>query len=88
MTKEEKKELFQGIDRAIGLLALYFDPVREVASVDGFKGFHQVLNNLTCEDCNAKLLGLCLGEGYGKVGVLICMEHKDMCLHSQVISMN
>jgi len=89
MTESEKQELFKGLDRAISLLAFHFDSIREVASQDGLPGFHAAVDKLTCEQCNAKLMALCPGGGFEKVGVLLCMETKDMHLQGlHWISMN
>lgn len=89
MTNAEKQELFKGLDRAISLLAFHFDTIREVASKDGLPGFHEALEKLTCDSCNAKCMGLCPGGGFEKIGVLLCMETKDMHLQGlHWISMN
>jgi hypothetical protein len=89
MTEAEKQELFRGLDRVVAILSFHFDSIREVASQDGLPGFHEVLNTLTCEQCNAKLMGLCPGGGFEKVGVLLCMETKDMHLQGlHWVSMN
>jgi hypothetical protein len=89
MTESEKQKLFKGLDRAISLLAFHFDAIREVAIQDGLPGFHEAVEKLTCDICNAKLMALCPGGGFEKIGVLLCMETKDM--HQQGlhwISMN
>lgn len=88
MTKAEKEELFRGLDRVVAILSFHFDEIWKVAQQDGLPGFHEVLDTLTCNQCNAKLLGLCAGEGHKKNGVLKCMESKDMQLHNWYISMN
>lgn len=83
-TEEEKQQFFREMDKAIAILSFHFDAVWEVAQQDGLPGFHEVLQKLSCDDCNAKLLGRCLGGGYYTSGVLRCMESKDLQLQSSM----
>lgn len=86
--KKEKEQFFRDMDRAIALLSFHFDAIKEVTQRDHLKGFQEALRDLKCEDCKSKMLGACSGGNYETIGVLMCMEHKDLCVDATELSMN